>query len=679
MKKRILCPSQFVKFGFLGLLFLFNLSQIAIAQQATAQHEEVAAIRNIVNTFLNSGKIDTIRAIAYKGRALSRAIDDTKNASYFSYVLGTTYRYENQGVSKAHYDTALNGAFKSDYEILKMLVYSGLATLSTNKGKLDSALYFHQKNYEILNRQPESKRKTRAVASYMNNVGMVYRDKGDLAKSMESFLGAYEANRKINNLKSAHIALYNLGNTYGSLKMIHEAEEAFQKILDYADSTDHEQLKVMANMGIAKAYQNRYDDSRSLKFYRKALHYMPDDYKSGLREVMTFMAQGFALQGQLDSAIYYLAKAKAMVDSDNDRYYINHKLISATILFQEKELEKAYSEAVEAVNRARLIKAQNILSQCLKLLSDIVIAQKDYQMGFQFFKEYSAIQDSLMNLESRESIVYSDLKLKSELNKEKINNLQQLANSQELIIYRKNELVLITLGLSILIIILSFTVYYYRLKVSSNKEILSRVKLANAQLNPHFLFNSLGAIQQLVLEKENELLISNYIAKFSKLTRDMLNFTEEESITLCDELNFLNNYLSLQVLRFDESFQYEIKVSEELDLKSILVPPLITQPFIENSLEHAFIEDSADNKLIISISENKGVLRVILEDNGVGINNTLNIKKSENQSMAIQMTNGRLRFWSKKTGKKADLDIIDLSELAPATKGTRVTLNLPYL
>ena len=330
-----------------------------------------------------------------------------------------------------------------------------------------------------------------------------------------------------------------------------------------------------------------------------------------------------------------------------------------------------------ALARAEATKSTQAISMALQLLSEIAIKHEDYQAGFSYFKKYTTIQDSLLNRESRESLAYTDMKQKSNLNKQKIDNLERLANSQEATIYRKNELIFITLGLSTLIIMLLWVAYRYRLKASQNKEVLSRVKLANAQLNPHFLFNSLGAIQQLVLEKEDELMISNYIAKFSKLTRDMLNYTECESISLADELSFLNNYLSLQALRFNNSFQYQFDLSEALETEIIYVPPLITQPFVENSLQHAFEQESPENKLIVTVSEYGSGIKIVLEDNGVGINKTLNIKKTENRSMAIELTQGRLRFWSKKTGKRAAIDIADLSEITASAQGTRVTLNLP--
>ena len=665
------------------LLYWLSFCLLAVATNTRAQDaytpEEIQAMRIHVNEVLHMGQVDTIRYYANMGRQMALRMNDAVNSSYFSYILGTTYRYTEPEVTRIYFDTALVEAGKVDYEIVEMLVNNGMASLTANLGQLDSALYYHAQSLEILERQPDSKKKSLAMASYLNNVAMIYRDMGDYAQAMDKFLQAYELNIENDNLNKAHFALYNLANTYKKLGKLEEAENTYKNLQLYADTARNIQLDMMANMGLASVYIARYRDEQGLDYYRRALSLSAQNRSSGHREILTAISNTFLQLNFADSAQFYLDEAAKLVTPENDRYFINHNLIRAGIGLLTGELEAARQAALLATEKSREIHTPSMVSEGLKLLSDIAVEQQDYASSLDYFKEYTSIQDSLLDVENRESLLYSDLKLKSKLNNQKISSLEKLADSQKVIIYRKNELIIITLALSALALVLFFIAYRTRLRAAANKETLSRIKLANAQLNPHFLFNSLGAIQQLVLEKENELMISNYIAKFSKLTRDMLNYTECESIPLQQELNFLNNYLSLQALRFNNSFEYEINVPDDMETELIYVPPLITQPFVENTLEHAFEKNQEDNKLIVNVAENGIGIKIIVEDNGVGINKTLNIKKSDKHSMAIEMTRGRLKFWSKKTGKAADVSIDDLSHSSPGMQGTRVTLNLPYL
>jgi len=190
------------------------------------------------------------------------------------------------------------------------------------------------------------------------------------------------------------------------------------------------------------------------------------------------------------------------------------------------------------------------------------------------------------------------------------------------------------------------------------------MSVLQSQMNPHFIFNSLNSINRYIL-KNNKDEASYFLSQFSKLMRQILDSSVETSITLEAELNSVQLYLELESMRYNGIFTYQINIAEGIDLQNIIVPPIIIQPFVENSIKHGFINRIGNEKLIISISRHHLQTLIIIEDNGVGRSysskeNALHDKA--HKSKGLKITEDRIKNFSSITGHPCTLDIIDINQ-----------------
>jgi LytS/YehU family sensor histidine kinase len=204
------------------------------------------------------------------------------------------------------------------------------------------------------------------------------------------------------------------------------------------------------------------------------------------------------------------------------------------------------------------------------------------------------------------------------------------------------------------------------------------VRVMKAQMNPHFIFNSLNAIQHFILANENDKAYK-YLTKFSKLVRRLLESNEANYITLADEINILERYLEIEELRFAGSFEYKITCAPELLPEKTHIPHMLIQPFVENALWHGLLHKKSDRHLAISFfpADEKSILAVV-EDNGVGRSENAS-GVSGKKSMAIEMIRQRLRLIEKVQGIKGEVTIVDKQNNRGQKEGTRVELKIPVL
>jgi ligand-binding sensor domain-containing protein len=204
-------------------------------------------------------------------------------------------------------------------------------------------------------------------------------------------------------------------------------------------------------------------------------------------------------------------------------------------------------------------------------------------------------------------------------------------------------------------------------------------RFLRSQMNPHFIFNSLGAIQSYIF-KNQALEAGTYLSKFSKLVRLILDNSRNEEISLLKEIDTLKLYLELQRLRFPKKLSFLFEIDENLDVETIKIPPMMLQPFIENSIEHGFVKTNSGGIIRIRIKQSENGILLETEDNGVGIRSSIESKaklKGNHEALATKITRQRIRNlnWGRKV--KISLEILDLSELNTDLNGTRVSINIP--
>ena len=215
--------------------------------------------------------------------------------------------------------------------------------------------------------------------------------------------------------------------------------------------------------------------------------------------------------------------------------------------------------------------------------------------------------------------------------------------------------------------------YHETLKLQT-KLLETELRVNRALMNPHFIFNSLNSIQNLILNNHNDE-ANVYLLKFSKLMRKILESNTSENISLEDEIDILKRYLELEQLRFQKNFTYTISTDDSIVSARIRLPIMMIQPFVENAIWHGLMNKKGERVLEIrfSVPDEKYLLCVV-EDNGLGRVERENVLK-EKKSLATIFVRSRLDLINKIHNLECDLKIID----KPNFGGTRVELTLPIL
>ncbi len=216
---------------------------------------------------------------------------------------------------------------------------------------------------------------------------------------------------------------------------------------------------------------------------------------------------------------------------------------------------------------------------------------------------------------------------------------------------------------------------------NKQKAIESRLQSLRLQMNPHFLFNALNSVQQMILANE-EMVATRYLSRFSKLLRAILVHSDKESITLKEELDILNLYVELESIRFKESFHYTIFCDDMIDADEIKIPTLLVQPFVENAIWHGLMHKEGERSLKVSFKEDGDFIRCTVEDNGIGRKKAAEMKLAMGQekkhtSKGIEVSKERLKSLQTKEGLKGNITITDLVDQNGVGCGTKVEIDFP--
>ena len=212
------------------------------------------------------------------------------------------------------------------------------------------------------------------------------------------------------------------------------------------------------------------------------------------------------------------------------------------------------------------------------------------------------------------------------------------------------------------------------------KSIELEQRLLLSQMNPHFIFNALTAIQSYIFRNDPKS-AGKYLASFAKLVRLILENSRTKYTTIGKEVKTLEHYLELQALRFDEKFEFKIEVDPEIERESMTIPPMLTQPFIENAIEHGIINVEDKGKIIIRYILDENIILIEVEDDGIGINKAAQLQRpgqKDHISLATKISKERLENLNKLEKGKIKMEIIDLSSIDVSLHGTKVTFKIPY-
>lgn len=359
----------------------------------------------------------------------------------------------------------------------------------------------------------------------------------------------------------------------------------------------------------------------------------------------------------LDSALYY---GKGSLNNAQIAELLINK---ANLLGKLGRRVRAVALADSALIYSARHPQKSVYASHLLDVSELFGELGEYKRALDLYHQGDLISDSIKSTENARTVSELEEKYNKERNEKKIKELSQEQEISTL------QIRLLIVGVVASLIVIVLVIFGYRLSLlrQQRQAIESKYRLSQALINPHFLSNALVSIQRFMLEN-NATQASTYLAKFSKLMRQLLEYSTKDLITIHDELELLRNYLDLQKLRFKDSFEYEIKI-EDNSIGEYNIAPMFIQPFVENAVEHG-ASKVEHGKVTISISKQADYLNLHIEDNGPGLAEQ---KNKEHQSLATTLIRERIALLNKSAKEPIILTIKNRS----TESGTEVEMRFP--
>lgn len=544
-----------------------------------------------------------------------------------------------------------------------------LATNASYEGNRQLALsYYHRALRAFADIKDLDK-----VAMTMMNMGSEYESLGNYKYAIAYTLKAIK-NKELSGVKK-NLAYYyqHLGQLFketNRAKWKFYVEKAYQISRNSAEERVSTRAAIFNDLGgIAqreKLYPLAYAWYDSLITLSEA-----NDYQNGLATAYSNRSHVFKSEKKYDKALADMLKAME-IGYKMDRSYlkITEHTNAANILIEMNRAAEAKTHATKALELASSLKSYPE-EEAAAHLALALIGEKtgNWKLAYTHYNAYKEGMDSIRDADVQKSM--HDLEVKyqtSEKEKEiarldnenKLNNLQ-LQRAQIII----TSIVVIVLLLSLL----AFVLYRRKQMQQQKQQAELKQKLLRSQMNPHFMFNTLNAINQYI-QKNKGHEASDYLARYSKLMRQILENSAVEYVSLENEIEFLNNYLAMQQLRFEKSFSFIIEVDKIIDPEQFEVPPMIAQPFIENAIEHG-VRGIKDGEIRIHLAFENNTLTLTVADNGKGFQTST--QHVNHKSFAIDITRERLNIAGINTEK------LKITSPDPQTgKGTLVSIDVPF-
>lgn len=528
----------------------------------------------------------------------------------------------------------------------------------------------------------------RDIFTVNNNVGNFYLGRGDYILALEYYNRAFEAAKSMNlKLQMASILL-NIGNTFDFTGQPERALDFYLQSypLFLASNEVSGIASILVNIGAMYDRLNQPDSS--LVYFQKSVDYIRDkNYPDLLAMSLSFLGNQYRIMGNVEDAKLILTEAFTLAESisAHDKLAkITYNL--ASLYVSIGNFETALTYATRSVELNRAFGRMKDYSDALIILSSTLEGLNRHAEALTTFKEYTAIQDSLTNASRRDQIIAIQEQLNLALKERELENKTLEVERQQLLVSQARERFAYLFAIfALMIVILVGWVNWTGLRRSREKLLMEQRyietehRLLRSQMNPHFLFNALNSIQLFISEKDSKQ-AEMYLSKFAHLMRYYLDSSFTSNVLLKEEVDGLRLNMELEQLRMNNSFSYQIELSEDLEPEMTEIPPMLAQPFVENAVKHGLrtVEQNGFLRVRFESTTNNSI-RCIIEDNGIGREAASRLKRTGNghASRGIDITTSRLKNIWKDDYTDDYLSITDLTDAQGNPSGTRVEILFP--
>lgn len=471
-----------------------------------------------------------------------------------------------------------------------------------------------------------------------------------------------------------------------------DAEDYFKQSYESAKRVSDYRQMALAQLNLGTVYFGRKEYRRAIDYAEKTIRLLEklNDF-NGLGEAHENLGMIYREQKQYNYAASSFNKALVYYESTGNKEKIAGVYHNVGTIFQK---QKKYTNALTYLNRSIEIRDQfgsrSQIFQTYRAISEVYQDIGRTDEALKYLKLYLDYQDSNTIVQSATKIAELSELYRSDQRERLINiqadSIQRQRQEQTLtatklenIQLRSNFQMYIIMAF-LIIVVLAGIIVFYRWKENELKQQQREAEMSQtllrAQMNPHFVFNAMSVIQSYIYENDT-VNSSKFLVNFSRLMRLILENSPKEFIPIETEIEILQKYLETQKLRFEERFNYMIECSEELKDDLAIIPPMITQPFIENAIEHGQLHTIDGGFISIKFSKNNNMLEILIVDNGIGRKGSEQNKKSkEHKSMAMNITSQRIYNINKKYKTEGSLLVEDFNKILET--GTKVLISLPY-
>ncbi|MDD2985934.1 tetratricopeptide repeat protein [Flavobacterium sp.] len=649
-----------IRMKFSSITFIFLLSSLFLF----SQNKAVDSLQSL----LQKAKSDHDKTILLNAIAEQyKAIDPNKMADYAKQALQLSQKIEDN-VQAAN-------------------AFVNLGTSKIILGDYNAALIFFDQASVIFENELVTSTNTAiksGLARTYGSIGIVFSEQNNYAKALQNHLKALQLYEDLQDKEK-------MARIYNNIGVVFRAQNQDFKALDYFSKAQKIQEQIQdktvgittTNIGNLYLKQKNYEKAFAIYQEAEQLFKKHPNYR-GLGELYNNLGLYYKATNQNELAVTTWNLALSNFDKIGDQFgKADTNLYLSQFYEEQAEYQKALPFAQKAAALTKEIGNLEGLTLAEKQLSTIFEKLGDEKAAFFHFKQFKIAQDSLMNYERIRKSLQVELNYeydkKEAIQKKEIEKRELLANEKS----KRQHLITFFVVLVLLFVFGIVFLLYSRMQLKKTLTLQKELaeyeqKALHLQMNPHFVFNCLGSISSFIVQNGTDSALK-YLAKFSKLMRLTLEYSKEPLIPIDKEIESLQNYLELEQLRFNQKFDFIITKSKDIE-DDMALPPLLLQPFVENSIIHGLIPKAEKGKISIHFSIEKNSLSCTIEDTGIGVENSKEFKQnlvSVHKSMALDITKKRLEMMEASTSQKAKVEIKEVKNEKGETQGTKVFLNLP--
>lgn len=695
---------SFIK-NILILLFL------TVAISSFAQQKQIYSLKNVLPALKDSERIDCLNALS--NAYIWVETDSARLLATQALEEALTLHY-NKGMATSYNNLAwITRLLADDYPEMEMYCKKAIALLEKTgdkeqlayscfllgcsfaaQSKFSSSLTAFEKageGYSIIGDELSLSN----VYAFMADVE---KNRGHYEKSLQYSVKWLDITKKVNSKRYLDI----WASLYKNIADYETAMDYFRQAARYAWETRHFDELAWFTQSIGEIFflQEKYDSARH--YYEMAMNYNPNNQLDSRRGELYIAFKKY------DTALVYLNKALNKAKKANALNQEMWILLRLGKAYQEiKNNKKALQIARELLQHAEETGARQYIRDGHFLLYELFVQWGRGDSSFIHLQKYTALKDTIDKDLSDQKLAFYKIRSEKEKDQSRINSLNEDKKQQQQQIRQTAEqkkiLIAAIAALGLIGIILFRNLI---LKRRNEKQRLEHeleiqkfesdrieaelqqqktdleMQALRAQMNPHFIFNSLNSINCFILEN-NKSQASEYLIKFSRLVRLILQNSQASLIKLESELEALQLYLELETVRFNHQFEHKIVVSNELNAAILKVPPLIIQPYAENAIWHGLMNKEDKGHLEVEIYQQEdNVLCFKIKDDGIGRKKAEELKSktaSSHKSMGMHITADRIAILQAKKKLNTIVTITDLVLPDGSGGGTEVILKIPVI